>query len=221
MELQVKNRTVFGKKINALRREGWIPAELFGRGLPNLHLAVPGKEFGKVYRESGEHTVVSVRTEDGKVHPALITEVARNPLSQEVIAVDFHEIRMDEKIRAKVPLEFTGEAPAAKKGLTVLRVLGELELEGLPAHLPHRIAVDLSRLEDAGQTIHVGELKLPKEIKVFLSPDTVVATVSEKAKEEVVVATPTTAATTGAPPAEGTAPAEGATAAAPKENPKK
>ncbi len=184
MELTAKNRTVFGKKTGALRTSGWIPAELYGRGLENIHLSISAREFAKMERAGGGRAVVTLITEDGKKHSAIISDIARNHLTDGVLAIDFHQVRMDEKIRTRVPVEFTGEAPASKEGLVVVKVMNEMEVEALPKDLPNHIAVSMESLTAVGSTIHAEDIKLPHGVKIIATDDAVVATVAEKAKEE-------------------------------------
>ena len=92
---------------------------------------------------------------------------------------------MDEKIQTHIPIEFTGEAPGIKLGLILVKVTEELEIEALPADLPHKIEISLESLEEAGDTLHVSNLEIPKNVKVLVQPETVVATISEPKEEEI------------------------------------
>lgn len=196
MELKVQERTILGKKTKSLRQGGFIPAELFGHGIANKHLSVVAKDFSKVYKEAGENTVITLIDEKGGKFPALITEVAQDRLSNSILAIDFHHIKKGEKIQTNVPIEFLGEAPAIKKGLLLVKVIDEIEVEALPEHIPHRFEVDLSKLADAGQSIAIHDLTIGKEVKLITSPDTIIATITEPAKEEEVqAAAPETAGT--------------------------
>lgn len=186
MQLAIHTRTVFGKKVGTLRRTGFIPGEVFGHGVKNLHVSVVEKDFSKVYRDAGEHTIVTLATESGEKIPALITNVAYNHITQKIIAVDFHQIKMDEVIEANVPLVFTGEAPALKLGFLVIKVHDEIPIEALPLNIPHSIEVSLTSLADVGNSIHITDIQFGKDVKVLLPSNTVLATVTEKAKEEVV-----------------------------------
>lgn len=190
MDLVVKKREKLGKAVRGLRREGLIPAELYGHGVENLHLAVPAKEFAKLFREAGGHTIVNLNV-GGEKRPALVGGVQRDYLTGEVSHVDFYQVRLDEKIRAKIPLEFSGEAPAVKKKEGVLhRVVSELEVEALPQDLPHKLVVDLRTLDDLNKSFYVKDLKFPVSVKVLVEPETVVATVVPPRKEEEKVAAP-------------------------------
>ena len=117
----------------------------------------------------------------------MIHEVKIDPLSGKILNVDFYQIKMSEKIRVRVPIEFAGEAPAVKTlGGILVKTLQEIEVEALPSDLPHRIEVDLSGLDEIGKSISVKDLKISEKVKFFINPDTVMATVVEAKAEEVV-----------------------------------
>ncbi len=204
--LTAQKREVFGKKVKKLRQEGMIPAELYGRGVPNIHLSIPAKEFAKAYKEAGEHSVLYIEV-DGQSHPVLVHDVHESSIKPEVLAVDFHEIRMDEKVKAHVPLLFQGEPPAVKELEGVLiKNMDEIEVEALPADLPHTIAVDLTGLKELDESIYVKDLPKSDKFEYVIDAETVVVSVTAPKEEEVEAAPP---------PAEGEEP-EGEKAA-PKE----
>ncbi len=184
MELKVQERTVFGKKTKQLRREGLIPAELFGHGIENRHFAVVAKDFSRVFKEAGENTIVTLVSETGEKFPVIISDVGQNRLSNTIIAIDFHHIRKGEKIQTKVPIEFVGDAPAVKKGLLLVKVTDEVEVEALPEHIPHRFEVDLSHLVDASQSIALHDLAISNNVKVITPLESIIVTVAEPAKEK-------------------------------------
>ncbi len=184
MELQVQKREKLGRGVSALRDKGFIPAELYGRGLANLHLSVLLKEFRKVFKEAGENTVVNVLL-DGEKHPVLIQDVSYNPVTDEMESVDLYQIRMDKKLKVGVPVEFVGVALAVKeKNGLLVKALQEVEVEALPADLPRELKADLSKLSDIGQSIYVKDLEVPAGVKILVNPETVVATVTAKVTEE-------------------------------------
>lgn len=185
MDLAVKTRDVLGKKVKALRREGFIPAELYGHGFKNIHLALPAKEFGKVLKEAGATSVVTLVL--GKeTKSAMIHEVARDAVTSEIIHVDLHQVRMDELVKAHVPLEFVGEAPAIKAFSAVInKSMSEIEVEAFPQDLPHNITVDISVLDELDKTIYVKDLARPKGVAFLIDVETAVATATPPAPEEV------------------------------------
>lgn len=195
MEIEIKTRTVFGSKLSALRKEGLVPAEVYGHEMENLHVAVEEKAFVKMYRVAGENTIITL-IRDGKKIPALIAEVAMNPLTGKPIAVDFHKVRMDEKIRTNVPIVLTGKNVAKENGFDLLQTLDECEIEALPNNLPHEFNVDTSKLANLGESIHIKDLPTLPGVKIVTLPDTIIVAVTEKPEEEIVEkpATPETPA---------------------------
>lgn len=183
--LKAEKREVFGKQTKRLREQGLIPAELYGRGVENLHLSVPAKEFAKAYKEAGEHSVLYIEV-DGKSHPVLIHSIEGSHIKSEVMAIDFHEIRMDEKVKAHIPLEFQGEAPAVKEKEGILiKSMDEIEVEALPSDLPHNIVVDLSGLTELDHSIYVKDLPRSDKFEYIVDGETVVVSVTAPKEEEI------------------------------------
>jgi len=188
MELAVKERVAFGGKVNALRREGLIPAELYGHGIPNVHLSVSAREFAKTYAAAGENTVVTLDLGSEK-RPAIIHHVDRHYLSGAPTHVDFYQVRMDEKITAHVPIDFIGDSVAVReKGAVINRSMTEIEVEALPNDLPHHLTVDLALLDDLDKTIYVRDIAVPRGVTFLVEGDTAVATATAPRVEEETVA---------------------------------
>ena len=200
MDLAVKDREKFGKAVKALRREGFIPAELYGHGFENAHLAVNRKEFAKALQEAGESTIIKLKVKSEKLKVdgeeqsgeekeinALVHDIQKDFLTDEIIHIDFHQVRMDEKIKADVPLEFVGEAPAVKEfGGVLNKTISEVEVEALPGDLPRSFQVDISGLKELNQSIYIKDLKIPKGVEILVAPETVIITVTPPAEEEKV-----------------------------------
>ncbi|PIT92641.1 MAG: 50S ribosomal protein L25 [Candidatus Harrisonbacteria bacterium CG10_big_fil_rev_8_21_14_0_10_42_17] len=186
MDLAVQKRTLFGSHLPKLRNEGFIPGELYGHGVQNIHVSIPMKEFHTLYKEAGENTVVNVLFEKD-TFPVLIHSVTRHPVTDEFLSVDFYQVRLDEKVTAEVPFRFINESPAVKNlGGLLVRPMDALEIEALPTEMPHDIEVDLSSLTEIGSVIHVKDLPFSPSFKIFIDSETVVATVTEKRAEEEV-----------------------------------
>lgn len=184
MDLTVTKREKFGKQVKALRREGLIPAELYGHGLLNLHLSVPVKEFAKAFKEAGTNTVVTLLLETEK-KPALIYKVVRDAITSEVAHVDFYQVRMDEKIKARVPLVFVGESLAVKeKGAILNKSMSEIEVEALPKDLPREFTVDIAALDDINKSVYVRDLAVPPGVKILVEENTAIATATPPAPKE-------------------------------------
>jgi large subunit ribosomal protein L25 len=155
----------------------------------NLHLSVPAKEFNKIFKEAGESTVIKLKLGVGKEEiNALVYGVQRNILTGAVSHIDFYGVKMDEKIRVNIPLVFIRESKAVKEGGVLIKAIQELEVEALPVNLPRHIEIDLTKLNEIGDSIFIKDINLGKEIKILIDAETVIATVVEPKVEEEIVA---------------------------------
>ncbi len=169
----------------ALRRAGGVPAVFYGRKRAAAAIAVLAKAFEKAFAKAGENEVVTLQGPEGEV-PALVHDVARHPVSGKVVHIDFYAFEKGQKLEVKVPLEFTGVAPAVKeKGGILVKVLRELHVEAEPAKLPHAIVVDIAPLADFGSQILAKHLALPDGVFLLEKPEEVVASVYEPKEEKV------------------------------------
>lgn len=187
-ELQARPRTELKKRVKTLRKEGVLPAVLYGEGIPTLPLAVHRKEFERVYQAAGESTLVKLHVE-GKEHNVLIHDIARDPLKEIPLHADFYAVRMDKLLRANIQIEFTGESPAVKnEGGILVRVVKELEVEALPQDLPHALTVDLSKLVALESKLFVRDLVLPQGVKVLAGLEEIIALIETPRSEEELAA---------------------------------
>lgn len=185
-ELKAKPRTELGKKTNALRRAGFLPAVIYGEGIESRSISVPYKDFEKVYREAGESTLLTLDVE-GKKYNVLIHDLFRDPLKGQPLHADFYAVRMDKVIRTKVPVEFIGESPAVKnEGGILIKIIQELEVEALPQDLPHSINLDISSLSTLESKLFIKDILVPKAVKVMADPgDTIVLVEPPRSVEEL------------------------------------
>ena len=185
VKLQAKKRTVLGKKVASLRREGLIPAVMYGKNKESVSLVLSKKEFDHIYREAGGNTIVSLEVEEVGKTNVLISEIAKDPVTSDVLHSDFYQVRMDEKITAGVPLHFVGDSKAVLElGGSLLTNKTEVEVECLPGGLPHAIEVDLAPLEDFESVIHIKDLVIPVGVEIQGEPDEAVAFVEAPRSEE-------------------------------------
>src|SRR3990167_11527414 len=186
IKINVEPRKIIGKKVKSLRKEGLLPANIFGKGLKSKAIQVQEKEFYKTFKLAGETGVVEVKVKD-ETYPALIHNVQRNPVTDKVTHVDFHKVNLKEKITAHVPIKLVGESPAEKSGVgLILQTINEIEVESLTVDIPHEIELDISDLSEIGQTIHIKNLKVDKEkVEIKNDPEEVVVSVqTAEMKEE-------------------------------------
>src|SRR3989344_1458463 len=184
IEIQAQPRTVIGRATKQLRKQEILPAVLYGNNFKSLNLQVPTKQFQKAYVMAGESTLGYVKVGD-ESYPAIIQDVAINPASNAPLHVDFYKVRLDEKIKAKIPLVFAGDAPAVKSFQGILvKNIHELEVEGFPQDLPHEFTIDLSILDVIGKQIMVKDIVIDSKLKLMAQPDEIVILVQAPISEE-------------------------------------
>lgn len=203
-------------KPKALRRSMQVPCVVYGTVEKTLHLQCDEKLLHKAFIKAGESTLVELDVAGKKV-PVLFKEVTFDPITDREMHVDFYAVNMKEEIEAPVPLHVEGESLAVKaEGGVLLLPHATIRVRCLPSDLPHSITIDISVLAAFHDVITVKDLKLPKGVEVMEAPETVLATVQEPRKEEVIAPVATDAA--AAAGADGTAaatPADGAAPGAP------
>jgi large subunit ribosomal protein L25 len=190
-KIQLKAETrALEHKANAVRNNGYIPAELYGHNVPNTHLQVNRGDFEKLFRKAGESTIIELMV-DGKTHNVLIHDVQRHYLRSDILHVDFYEVSMTEKLTTSVALEFIGEADAVKvHGGTLVKVLDSLEIECLPADLPHNLEVDISSLKTFDDVILASNVPVSKGVTVLTGGEEIVAKVQPPRDVEAELAEP-------------------------------
>ena len=189
LELKAQNRTETGKQISKLRNQGLIPAVLYGKKVQNTNLSVNAGEFEKLLKKAGESTIVELVTDDNKKHSVIIHDVQYHFLKSHPIHVDFYEVSMTDKLKAHVTLEFKGESKAVKTlGGVLMKLLSEIEVECLPADLPHNVEVDISGLNTFSDTVHVRDLKVSPKVKILTSGEETVAKVQPPRNVEAELA---------------------------------
>ena len=193
IKLSAEPRKILGKKVKNLRKEGIVPANIFGKGLKSKSIQLSAKEFNVLFKKTGETGIVEVKIKD-QTYSVLIHNVQKDPISDKIVHVDFHKVNLKEKIIANVPVKMIGESPAEKSGLgLILQTTNEIEIESLPSDIPHDIEVDISALSEIGQTIQVKDLKIDKE-KVNVKNDleeVIISVQSPEMKEVTEEETPT------------------------------
>jgi large subunit ribosomal protein L25 len=180
-----------GTKPATIRRSGKIPAVFYGKKIKSTPISVSSKEFERAFSEAGENAVVTLQGSAGEI-PALIHEVEKHPVSNEIEHIDFYAFEAGQKVSVRVPLEFTGTSPAVKeKGAVLVKVLRELSIEAEPKNLPRSISVDIAPLVDFTSQILAKDISLPNGVSLIEKSEEVIASVYEPKEEkieEVVVA---------------------------------
>lgn len=191
LSVTAQRRTVFGKHVRALRRQGLIPANVFGRGRDSEALQMPRKELETLLARLEGAAIVKLTLDSQESRPVLVKHVQRDPVTDNVLHVDFLRVEMTEKLRVEIPLHFIGESPAVKLlDGTLLHSVSTVEVEALPGDLPSHIEVDISSLTDFNAAIHVRDIQVPPLMEILDDPDELVAKVQAPsvAAEEVAAA---------------------------------
>jgi large subunit ribosomal protein L25 len=181
LELTAEKRDVIGKKVRFIRREGQTPANLYGHGVASTALKLDTRNLSSVLAHAGQTDLISLKVGSSKkAVKVLVREVQRDPLSEELLHVDFYQGKLTEKLKVDVPLSFSGEAPALKiKNTSLLYLMDSLPIEALPDDLPHNVDVDLSALTEVDQAIHIKDIALGQGVTLLGDPEQMVVKVTE------------------------------------------
>lgn len=212
IELIADSRKTSGKKVRFLRRGGVVPANLYSRGANSTPIQLDGSEIQLILSQHGTGGVIALKLAGEKhARNVVVREVQRDALTDGLIHVDFQQVIMTEEIKVEVRIVLTGEAKLPKSSnAVVIQTLNRIQLKCLPKNIPEKIIVDISALNDAGQTIHVKDLKLGEGIILMVDEEEAVVKVVA-ARVEAVEEKPVAAAAEGAAAEAGK---EGAPAAA-------
>ncbi|HEU5198541.1 MAG TPA: 50S ribosomal protein L25, partial [Ktedonobacterales bacterium] len=195
--LQVAPRSVMGRHVKRLRREGIIPANIYGRHQPSQALQVDSYAFERFL--AGHHLtrVVNLQVDsNGGTLNALVRHISRSPRTGKVLHVDFLRVSMNEPITVRVPIRLIGEAPAVKvEGGVLLHLLDTVEVEALPADLPEALELDISKLIELDAALYIRDLPIPANVTLLSEPEEPVvkviaprAVLAEEAKAEAEAA---------------------------------
>jgi len=185
-KLEIRPRTVLGKHVGALRREGRLPGVIFGGKADSAPVDTDAHAFELAFRRWGTTTLLSLTGLEAEV-PALVNGVSRDPRTGKLLHVDFIRVSLTEKSHADVPLHFGGDSPAVKThGAILVHGLEHVRVEAYPQDMPHRIEVDLSKIEQIDDTVHVRDLVVDTSTVVILNDaDEMVAKAVAARVEEV------------------------------------
>lgn len=207
LTLRAEPRTIHGKKVSRLRREGLVPGVVYGPVVPEtISVSVNRRDFEKFFMTNGHSTVFTL-TWDGGKQPVIIREVQVDPVTRAPLHIDFFAPNMRVVLRQAVPI--TLHNPSADAVGVLQTSLNEVEVEALPADLPHAIEGDLSGLVNVGDALRVADLVVPASVTIVTDGEEVVASLVAEAAEEETEGEETAEAeaTASEAPAEGEAPA--------------
>lgn len=174
-QLQAQPRSLQGKKVKNLRREGLLPGNVYGPGIESTAVQLSAVNFRKTLRSAGETELIDLAVEGEKEpRPVLISEVQVDPVKDLLLHADFYQVDLTQKVEVDVPLAFINADKANKQGI-VLELINELEVETYPDKIPSEFTVDLSILQEIDQTISVADLQVPEGVEIRAEANELVA----------------------------------------------
>ncbi len=191
--LEAQARETFGKQTRKLRKEGMIPANVFGKSFTSVALSVDAKVFNNLFKSAGETTVIYIKVGDND-YPTLVSDIQYHPVTEEILHVDFRKVNLKQKVEARVPIHFIGESEAVeRKNGVLLTQVEEVVVSALPTNIPHAIEVDISVLKEIGDAIRVSDLAKSDTYEVDEDPEMLIVSVTEHVEEEIEPETTTEA----------------------------
>lgn len=176
--LTLQERSVMGKGVKQLRRDGLVPAVIHDHGKDSVVVMAPYLEVYKAFKLAGRQQPVNLNV-GKKKYMALIKQVDFEPKKHQMRHVVFNAIKADEKQQTDVPVHFEGDAPAEKAGLMVIRQLDSVAIEALPKDLIDEIKVDISGLAEIGDKVTVADLRAPSGVAILTEQEHPIAVVEE------------------------------------------
>jgi large subunit ribosomal protein L25 len=174
-----ERRQVIGKQVRKLRREGIVPANIYGHRKESVALQMPRETIAALIRSAGSSAIVEVAVDgEAKARPALIKFVQRHAVTDEILHVDFYQVSMTEKMTLDVPLVMIGDAPAVKDYQGVLlQLVDNVSIRCLPTDLPQHLEVDISGLAELESSVHISDVKAPSSVEILNDPEQMVVRV--------------------------------------------
>ena len=176
--------------LKSLRNQGTIPAVLYGKHAASMLVIVNYKEFLKAFAKHSISSFINIVSKEGKVNgkTAVIKEIQKDPVTDNIIHLDLHEISMDEKIEIEAVIHFVGKSEGVKLGGILEPLMRHIAIKGYPKDIVDTIEVDVSSMQ-IGDIIHARDLKLGDNIEIMVEEDAPIVTVAEPTVEEAAQAT--------------------------------
>jgi large subunit ribosomal protein L25 len=186
--LKATYRQITGKQVRALRREGLLPAVVYGHNVKPYNISLPHHSTSMLLEGVGGSTLMIVEVE-GKPHNVLVRQKQRHPVTGSLLHLDFQEVSMTEKLRAMVRIVLVGVAPAIKEHDGIM-VTGqeEVEVESLPGDLPETIEVNLATLKNIGDGVFVKDLQTAQGVEVLSDPEEMIVLITAPLSEAAMEA---------------------------------
>ena len=186
LNITLTERQIVGKKVRALRREGFVPVHYYGRGVESLLLQAAGTTLRKVVNEAGANIPVEVVVEGSEKRDiCFVREVQWHPVNGSLLHVDFMHVDLTERVTAEVPVVLEGQSEAVRElGGVLIQPFQTLPVEALPLNMPKDVVVDITSLLMFGDAVRVGDIALNRDFAILRDDDDLLVTVQEPRVEE-------------------------------------
>ncbi len=194
--MEIINLNIEGRKkkdsLRLLRKQGLIPGILYGKQTGSLMVLLNYKDFLKAFAKHSISSFINIMSNEeagvnGKT--AVIKEIQKDPVTDEIIHIDLHEISMDEKIEIEAAIHFTGKSEGVKLGGILEPLMRHIAIKGYPKDIIDTINIDVSGLK-IGDIVHVRDLNLGDKIEIMAEDDAAIVTIAEPTVEEVSAEAP-------------------------------
>lgn len=183
--LSIQNReNTSSKANNRLRRDGYLPGNVYAKGMESVAVTVKKDELRKNLAKFGRSALFKLKDEKGKVYNVMVKDIQNTPVTGEYMHVDFQQVSLKEEVRANVPLKIEGKELLESRRLLMMRHLDQIHVKGLPQDIPNTIDIDVSGFQ-GGENITVGDLTFPAGILPDMDTALLVITVSESRGQEI------------------------------------
>jgi large subunit ribosomal protein L25 len=188
-QLSAQPRQVHGKAVKNLRRDGLLPAVVFGRDFASNSVQLDAHEFELLRRKTGRNTLLDLALDGGRPMPVLVHGIQEHPISRAPLHVDLLVVTMTEELTVEVSINFVGESVAVERlGGVLLHLRESVQVRALPDHLPQSVEVDITPLDGFDQVLHVSDIAIPSDVTLVTDPTEPLARVQAPRIEEVAEA---------------------------------
>jgi len=181
-QLSANTRTILGNSVRKLRKQGLLPAVLYGQNFNSLPIQIDKKTFLKLYKQVGKTNVIDLSV-DSQTLPVIVQDLDIDPVFGDVRHVDFLVVNLKQKVKVTVPIQYIGTPIGVKQLGAVLAVnLDQLEIEALPEKIPDFITVDVTNLTNIHDSISVADLlQVAQDYQILNDPETILVSLTEGA----------------------------------------
>lgn len=187
ISLAATTRDVFGKKVKKLRKQDLLPANIYGKKIKSQAIQLATQDFTKIFKQAGETAIIQLSLKgENQPRAVLVANLQKDPVTDQPLHADFHQVDLKEKVTVAIPVEIRGESLAVKeKGAVLITLLDEIKVEALPTDLPEKFEVDISGLSEFDDSILVKTLKIDKsKVTILANEEEAIVMVQEPKKEE-------------------------------------